>query len=254
MERELRRAVQEDQLVLHYQPVVDVRRRVVLGVESLVRWDSPELGFVPPGRFVPLAEETGLIVRIGEWIVTTACRQGSAWHREGFGDVRINVNVSVDQLRDPRFVERVVGILDETGFDPQRLALGLEITESELMENVRTTVGAIEALRRMGVAVYIDDFGTGYSSLAYLRQLPIDTLKIDASFIRDLPDDPDAVAVVKGIIALAKSLELRVIAEGVETEEQFATLRDLGCDAVQGFLFGRPTPAEEVVSLFGRLL
>ncbi|MDQ3309556.1 MAG: EAL domain-containing protein, partial [Gemmatimonadota bacterium] len=221
---------------------------------ALIRWTSSTLGNIPPSTFIPVAEETGLIKPIGEWIVVTAAQQGQCWHQSGFEDIRINVNVSVDQLREGNFVERVTTILRETGFDPQFLSLGLEITESELMENLQDAVNAIVQFREMGLAIYIDDFGTGYSSLSYLRQLPIDTLKIDASFIRDIPGDPDAVAVVRAIIAMAKSLELRTIAEGVETEEQFSVLQQLGCDAIQGYLFGRPAPAQDIEPLFGRKL
>ncbi|MDQ3521693.1 MAG: EAL domain-containing protein [Gemmatimonadota bacterium] len=254
LEHELRSALERNELALFYQPVVDVQRRVIIGVEALIRWTSSTLGNIPPSTFIPVAEETGLIKPIGEWIVVTAAQQGQCWHQSGFEDIRINVNVSVDQLREGNFVERVTTILRETGFDPQFLSLGLEITESELMENVQDAVNAIVQFREMGLAIYIDDFGTGYSSLSYLRQLPIDTLKIDASFIRDIPGDPDAVAVVRAIIAMAKSLELRTIAEGVETEEQFSVLQQLGCDAIQGYLFGRPAPAQDIEPLFGRTL
>ncbi|HEU5173366.1 MAG TPA: EAL domain-containing protein [Gemmatimonadaceae bacterium] len=253
IEYALRSALAQDEFVLFYQPVVDVRSRMINGVETLLRWDSAELGFVSPGTFIPVAEETSLIVPIGEWIVAGACRQGQAWHARGF-DVRISLNVSVGQLHEPDFADRVTRILTETGFDPAKLALGLEITETALMENVASVIPAIERFRAMGMMMYIDDFGTGYSSLAYLRQLPLDTLKIDTSFIRDMAHDPNAVAVVRAIIAMAKSLGLRVIAEGVETEEQFALLRDLGCDSVQGYLFGRPERPEAVEAKFGKRL
>jgi diguanylate cyclase len=252
VEHELRGALQKDELRLYYQAVVDIRQRKVLGVEALVRWDSPQLGFVSPGIFIPVAEETGLIGDIGEWILATAFEQGHRWHRAGFKDIRINVNVSVTQLREDSFAARLQQILTESGVNPGNLSLGLEITESELMENVAEMVPVINQFRKLGMAIYIDDFGTGYSSLSYLRQLPIDTLKIDTSFVRDISGDADAVAVVKAIIALARSLELRVIAEGVETEAQFSILAELGCDAVQGYLFSRPMPPEEIELLFGR--
>ncbi len=254
LEHELRRALEREELMLFYQPVVDTQRREVIGVEALIRWKSPALGNIPPSTFIPVAEETGLIKPIGEWIVVTASQQGQRWNQSGFKDIRINVNVSVDQLREEDFVKRVTVILRDSGFDPHYLSLGLEITESELMENMQDAVNAILQFREMGMVIYIDDFGTGYSSLSYLRQLPIDTLKIDASFIRDLPGDPDAVAVVRAIIAMAESLELRTIAEGVETEEQFSILKELGCNAIQGYLFGRPAPPSEIEALFGRVL
>jgi diguanylate cyclase len=248
IERELRHAVERNELVLLYQPVVDLRRREVIGVEALVRWKSQTLGDRSPAEFIPIAEEAGLIGSISEWIIRTACSQGHEWCRHGMRLIRINVNVSVPQLAESDFVERITKILGETRFDPQYLALGIEITETQLMENLEAAVGALGRFRQMGVAIYIDDFGTGYSSLSYLRQLPIDTLKIDASFVRDIPDNPDAVAVVRGIIAMAKSLDLRVIAEGVETEAQLAVLDEMGCDAIQGYLFSRPVPPEEVES------
>jgi diguanylate cyclase (GGDEF)-like protein len=254
IERELRHAIERDELTLFYQPVVDVPSRVVVGVEGLLRWQSEALGPLSPGEFIPVAEQTGLIGALGEWIVVKACEQSRLWHQVGVPRIRINVNVSVDQLRQPDFVTRLTDILRDSGTDPASLALGIEITESALMEDVEAAVAAILHFRDLGLAIYVDDFGTGYSSLSYLRQLPIDTLKIDASFIRDIPGDPDAVAVVKGIIAMAHSLELRVIAEGVETEEQFAVLKELRCDAVQGYLFSKPARAEEIEALFGRAL
>lgn len=253
IESALRSALAQHELALVYQPVVDVETRMITGVECLLRWDSAELGPVSPATFIPVAEETGLIVPIGEWIVAGAARQGQAWHAQGH-DVRISLNVSVDQLREGDFADRITRILEEVGFDPTRLALSLEITETALMENVASVIPSIERFRSMGMMMYIDDFGTGYSSLAYLRQLPLDTLKIDTSFVRDMAEDPNAVAVVSAIIAMAKSLGLRVIAEGVETEAQFASLRELGCDAVQGFLFGKPERPETVEGRFGKAL
>jgi len=250
IEKELRKALAADELTLAYQPVVDLETRRVIGVESLIRWENAELGPISPAEFIPVAEETGLISSIGEWILRTACLQGRAWHDRGFGDIHMNVNVSVRQLADDDFVDRIEQILADVGFDPRALALGIEITETELMENVASTVPSITRLREMGLDVYIDDFGTGYSSLSYLRELPIDTLKVDISFIRDLPDDADAVAIVRAIIALARGLELRVIAEGVETEGQLELLKEMGCDSVQGFIFSRPGTPEEIEPLF----
>jgi EAL domain-containing protein (putative c-di-GMP-specific phosphodiesterase class I) len=245
IERELRTAIPRGELVLLYQPVVDLWTRKVTGAEALIRWRSESLGDVPPPTFIRVAEETGLIHEIGEWVLVTACRQGREWSRRGFPRLRISVNASVKQLREPAFLERLEAILGEAGPDSPDLRLGMEITETVLMENVEDAVAVIRRLRGMGVKTYIDDFGTGYSSLSYLRDLPLDTLKIDTSFVRDIPGDEDAVAVVTGILAMAHSLELRVIAEGVETEEQFITLRNLGCEAAQGYYFSRPIPADE---------
>jgi len=254
IENELRHAIERDELVLHYQPVVDVGRGEIEGAEALIRWRSSSLGDLGPGDFIQIAEETGLITPIGEWIIESASRQARKWHQQGVRRLWLSVNVSVHQILQQDFLARVTQILDSTGFDPAFLSLGIEITETVLMENLEDAVDLLRRFRKMGMRIYIDDFGTGYSSLSYLRRLPIDALKIDASFIGDLPSDPDAVAVVKGIVAMAHSLELRVIAEGVETEEQLAVLRHLDCDAAQGFLFSRPVPAEELEALFGESL
>jgi EAL domain-containing protein (putative c-di-GMP-specific phosphodiesterase class I) len=185
---------------------------------------------------------------IGEWILGAVAKQSRRWTEQGLG-IRLNVNVSVHQLRDPDFVERAVRILEGSASEPPPLGLGIEITESELMENVLRAAGSISRLKSLGLMIYIDDFGTGYSSLSYLRTLDVDALKIDQSFIRDMPDDADAVAVVRSIIALAQSLGLLVIAEGVETEGQLAVLRELGCDSAQGYLFGRAMLAREIEEL-----
>jgi EAL domain-containing protein (putative c-di-GMP-specific phosphodiesterase class I) len=185
---------------------------------------------------------------IGEWILGGVAKQSRRWTEQGLG-IRLNVNVSVHQLRDPDFVERAVRILEGSASEPPPLCLGIEITESELMENVLRAAGSISRLKSLGLMIYIDDFGTGYSSLSYLRTLDVDALKIDQSFIRDMPDDADAVAVVRSIIALAQSLGLHVIAEGVETEGQLAVLRELGCDSAQGYLFGRAMLAREIEEL-----
>jgi diguanylate cyclase (GGDEF)-like protein len=253
VEKQLRQALEAGELTLEYQPLVALPGRRVSGVEALLRWRTPGLGEISPAEFIPIAEETGLIGIIGEWIVRTACHQGRIWHERGF-DINVNVNVSVRQLTQKGFADRVEQILAEVRFDAHALSLGLEITESELMENVEETVPAINRLREMGLNVYIDDFGTGYSSLSYLREIPIDTLKIDTSFVRDIPGDADAVAVVRGIIALARGLDLKVIAEGVETEEQLAVLEELGCDCVQGFLFSPPVPPEAIEAFFDQPL
>jgi diguanylate cyclase len=253
LEQELRAALERDELTLHYQPLVDLATREPIGMEALLRWHSPSLGDVPPAVFIPLAEEMGIMRQIGEWVLATAAREGRRLHDEGLTELRMNVNVSVSQLRDPLYVENFMRIVAETGIDLGRLGLGIEVTESELMENVEHAAAALENFREMGLWIYIDDFGTGYSSLSYLRLLPLDSLKIDRSFIRDIPAKGEAVAIVKSIVALARSLDLRVIAEGVETEQQLSTLRELGCKAGQGFLFSRPLPADELeIFLSGR--
>jgi len=246
IERELSYAVERTELALHYQPVIDLRSREIMGVEALLRWQSAKLGSLEPAEFIPIAERMGLIETLGEWILRTACRQAQAWRQGRLGQLRVNVNVSVIQLREPTFVVSVADILQATGVDARLLALGVEITESALMENVEAAIETLRRLKEMGLAVYVDDFGTGYSSLAYLRTLPIDWIKIDRSFVHDLPSDPDAVAVTRAIVALGHSLGLEVVAEGVETEGQLASLREMGCDAAQGYLFSPPTSAEEI--------
>jgi EAL domain-containing protein (putative c-di-GMP-specific phosphodiesterase class I) len=254
IEGELREAIEKQELSLNYQPVIDVGTRGVVGAEALLRWHSEALGHVSPVDFIHVAEETGLILPIGQWVIEAACEQGREWHRLGIQGLRISFNVSVNQLRQVDFVDRVIETLGGVDFDPGLLTLGLEITESLLMENLEEAAVAIRRFRQLGVRTYIDDFGIGYSSLSYLRELPIDLVKIDASFVRDLPGDEDAVAVVSGIIAMAHSLGLQVIAEGVETEGQFATLEELDCDMAQGFLFSPPVPPAEFEAALGRRL
>ncbi|HJX17620.1 MAG TPA: EAL domain-containing protein, partial [Acidiferrobacterales bacterium] len=205
---------------------------------------------VSPATFIPVAEETGLIVSIGEWVLESACRQAVRWRAAGLRGVRIAVNVSVKQLHQPDFVERVAAIRDAAGIGDDPSILALEVTESALMDSIQASVTVLDALRQQGAAIYVDDFGTGYSSLGYLQKLPVDALKIDQGFIRNLETDADSAAIVKTVIALASGLELNVIAEGVETEGQLAMLRDLGCGAVQGYLFSRPQPAEAIEKLF----
>lgn len=252
IERELRFALERRELALHYQPIVDTNERIVVGAEALLRWTNQQLGTVPPDRFIYIAEETGLIFPIGEWVFENAGRQSLEWHRRGFASPRVAVNVSVKQFRDPDYVERISQILVATDFDPAGLPLSIEITESRLMENMDQVINTLAKFKRMRIHVAIDDFGTGYSSLSYLRRLPIDAIKIDRSFINDIATNADALAVVKGIIALAHSLDLHVIAEGVETQEQLSLLHLLKCNMVQGYLFSRPGPPGEIERLLGR--
>jgi diguanylate cyclase (GGDEF)-like protein len=247
LESKLRRALERDELVVFYQPLVDTSSRELVGVEALLRWAHPELGFLLPGEFIPVAEETGLIVPIGRWVLRTACRQLLAWHRDGFPWMRLAVNVAYRQLREPGFVDDVKEILEEIGLDPH--VLELEVIESSVMPNDEDTVEALHALQAMGVGLAVDDFGTGHSVLSYLREFPLNTLKIDRSFINGVSTDRKDAAITSGVIAMAHRLELRVVAEGVETEEQLSFLSRHECDEVQGFLFARPIPAEELRQL-----
>jgi diguanylate cyclase (GGDEF)-like protein/PAS domain S-box-containing protein len=244
METDLRNALARDEFVLHYQPQVDLKSGRVIGVEALVRWNSPKLGMVSPARFIPVAEESGLIIPLGEWILHSACEQRRRWEEQGILHFPVSVNVSSLQFRDRDFDRIVARVLGETGLAPA--LLDLELTESAVMHHGEETVGLLQRLKTQGVALSIDDFGTGYSSLGYLKRFPIDRLKIDQSFIRDLMTDANDVAIVKAVIALGHSLGLRVIAEGVETADQFALLMTYDCDECQGYLIGRPVAAEEL--------
>ncbi len=250
IEGDLRNALEREEFILHYQPQVDLGTGRVLGMEALLRWQHPELGTVPPVRFIDLAEETGLIVPIGLWVLRTACRQGMEWQRAGLGQVRIAVNLSARQFYQHDLVASITGILAETGLSPDLLEL--ELTESMMMNDVEHAVIILRDLKKIGVHLSIDDFGTGYSSLAYLKRFPIDLLKIDQSFVRDITVDPDDAAIVLSIISLAHSLRLKVIAEGVETEAQLAYLQRHGCDFMQGYYFSRPVPVLECEQILRR--
>ena len=245
---ELHRALERDELVLHYQPQVDLHTRTMVGLEALVRWRHPTRGLLLPGEFIPLAEDSGLIVPLGGWVVSEACRQTAAWHAQrtaaGQDDARLNisVNVSAQQIADPAFPRQVASALEESALDPDRL--WLEITESTLMGNSDLTIATLTSLRDLGLHLEIDDFGTGYSSLSYLKRLPIETLKVDRSFIDELDSNQEDVAIVRTIIALGESLGLSVLAEGVERQSQAEQLQKLNCYLAQGFLFGRPLPAD----------
>jgi EAL domain-containing protein (putative c-di-GMP-specific phosphodiesterase class I) len=248
LESDLRRAIERNELVLHYQPRIDIASGAVTGVEALVRWEHPERGLVPPGKFIPLAEETGLIGPIGARVLEAACRQRRAWERAGLPAFRVAVNLSPRQFASGDLLESVAKTLRETGCNPAWL--DLEITEGMVMRDPENAVAVIQRLKDMGIHVAIDDFGTGYSSLAYLKRFPLDSLKVDRSFVMDIPGDPGDVAITTAIIAMAHSLGLRVIAEGVETREQFDFLRAQGCDEMQGYYFSKPLPADEVAGLF----
>ncbi len=241
LESSLRRALTREEFLLHYQPQIDVASGRITGVEALLRWQHPELGLVLPNDFVPLLEETGLIVPVGEWVLRAAAQQACAWAAAGFDDLVIGVNISGRQFNTASFPQTVSRILGETGACGTNLEF--EITESVVMHDSPESLARLEALHGLGVRLAIDDFGTGYSSLSYLKRFPIDTLKIDGSFVRDVTHDPDDAAIVTAIVAMAKGLRLRVVAEGVETAEQFEFLRARGCDGLQGFLINRALPA-----------
>jgi diguanylate cyclase (GGDEF)-like protein len=240
LETALRRAIERNELVLHYQPQVDLNTGAIIGFEALIRWQHPELGLVYPGKFIGLAEETGLIVPMGEWVLREACRQNRAWQDAGLPKVPVAVNLSAKQfVRD--IVDKVEAILAETRLDAAWLEL--ELTESLSMDDPETTIGILRTLNKMGVCLSIDDFGTGYSNLNYLKRFPIDKLKLDQSFVRELISDPDDLAISRAVIAMAHTLRLKIIAEGVETEGQRCLLTQNGCDEMQGYLFSRPVDA-----------
>jgi diguanylate cyclase (GGDEF)-like protein/PAS domain S-box-containing protein len=247
LENDLRLAVDRNEFLLHYQPQVELATGRIIGVEALLRWLHPQRGLVPPGAFIATAEETGLILPIGEWALRTACLQARAWQEAGGPPLRIAVNISGKQLNGADIVGVVHRILTETGCDPSRL--GLEITESAVMADPRDTIRVIRALHELGLEVTLDDFGTGYSSMAYLKRFALDRLKIDATFIRGTPEDKDNVAIVQATIALARQFRLRVTAEGVETKAQRAFLLANDCDAIQGFLISAPLPGQDIGAL-----
>jgi diguanylate cyclase (GGDEF)-like protein/PAS domain S-box-containing protein len=241
MQAMLRRALERDEFVLYYQPRVDVQTNRIVGAEALIRWNSPELGFVSPEEFIPIAEEIGLIVPIGEWVLKTACAQNRAWQDTGHAPLLMSVNLSARQFREKNLAETIVEVLDASGL--QARYLDLEITESLIMSHANSTVVLLQKLHHLGVGLSIDDFGTGYSSLAYLKRFPVQSIKIDQSFVRDLTTDADDAAIVAAVVAMAKSLKLKLIAEGVETKEQLDYLTTLHCDEYQGYYFSRPVPA-----------
>ena len=237
LENALRQGINEQQFYLEYQPKMNMSTNELIGMEALVRWKHPDLGIIPPGKFIPLAEETGLIVPLGEWILRESCRQSSAWQDQGYPPLHLSVNVSVRQLEDINFVDKVKTILHETGLDPKWLEF--EITES-VLASVKSTVSILKEIRNLGIHISVDDFGTGYSSLSYIKDLPIDTLKVDQSFVKDIHTNKESKEIAKAIINLAKSIGLNVIAEGIELKEHVDELSKDGYILGQGYFFSRP--------------
>ena len=250
MRNGLRRALERDEFVLHYQPQIDLDSGRVVGAEALIRWRHPDLGMIPPGRFIPIAEDSGLIVPIGEWVMREACRQGTAWKQAGLPQMLIAVNLSSVQFKRGDVVQTVISALEASGFNPALLEL--ELTESILIGNTENVLATMQRLKLLGVKLSIDDFGTGYSSLSYLKRFDVDKLKIDQSFIRDLSTDADDAAIVRAIIQMAQSLNLKTLAEGVEDAQMLEQLRIFRCDEVQGYHFARPMPAEELARFIER--
>ncbi len=247
LDSRMRRALVQGEFVVHYQPQIDIATGAMVGCEALVRWQDPERGLISPARFIPLAEETGLIMPLGEWVLRTACAQAKAWTQPGQPPLTMSVNLSGRQLLQSQIVQQVANILSETGLSASQLKL--ELTESTIMGRGEEAVALLGDLRALGLRLAIDDFGTGYSSLAYLKRFPIDELKIDQSFVRDIPRDTNDMEIAATIIAMARNLKLSVIAEGVETQEQLAFLTQQGCHSYQGYLYSRPVPAEEFTRL-----
>lgn len=254
METALRQGLEREEFVLHYQPKVEIASGRIIGCEALVRWIHPDLGLVCPDRFIPLAEETGVIIPLGNWVLEEACRQGAAWRQEGMEQLKISVNLSARQFLQPDLVALVQRALDASGLDSRHLEL--ELTESMIMQDPEGAARMLKQLRDLGISLSLDDFGTGYSSLNYLRRFPVDNLKIDRSFITDVATDESAGAVAGSVVSIAHSLGMIAVAEGVESREQLDFLTNCRCDAMQGYLFSKPLAAEECAALLksGRTL
>ena len=250
IESHLGRALEQNEFSVQYQPQVSLKTGRIGGAEALLRWWNPELGTVTPGQFIPLAEDTGLIVPIGRWILRAACEQNMNWQREGLPPIVMAVNLSPRQFKDANLLDDISDILAETGMAPGLLEL--EITESVIMHDASRAADRVEAIKQLGVRLAIDDFGTGYSSLSQLKRFPIDTLKVDRSFVRDLPANAEDKAITEAIISLAKTLGVAVVAEGVETAEQCEFLRARGCDDMQGFYFSKPCHPDAFAALLAR--
>jgi diguanylate cyclase (GGDEF)-like protein/PAS domain S-box-containing protein len=250
LERFLRHALEQDEFRVYYQPKIDLVSGCVTGMEALLRWVHPAMGMISPVKFIPLAEETGLIVPIGAWVLKAACEQNKRWADQGLPPLRVAVNLSARQFAQDDLHATILNVLEETGLPPELLEL--EITESVTMDNPEHAAALLRKLKALGIRLAIDDFGTGYSSLSYLKRFPIDNVKIDRSFIKDIPHDEDDVAITQAVIAMAHSLNLKVIAEGVESEEHVNFLREHGCEQAQGYLFGAPMSADDFTDLITR--
>ncbi len=251
LEHDLKEAVARGQFKLHYQPLVDIKSGSIIGTEALVRWEHPERGLLSPNEFIPVAEETGLIVPLGKWVLAEACRQACAWRSEFATPLKMNVNLSVRQFQHSDLVEDVAEVLRQTGLEPA--CLSLEITESVAIVEPERTAAMLRELRELGLRLAIDDFGTGHSSLTYLiRRFRMDILKIDRSFIGEIANDPEYKTIVSGIVGIARSLNLEVVAEGIETAEQYELLQSMGCDTGQGYFFSRPLPGEALSALLSK--
>ena len=242
----LRRGLEAGQFVLYYQPQIEIASGKLIGAEALIRWKHPDLGLVSPGRFIPVAEETGLIVEIGDWVLREACREAAKWRQIGFSEPLVAVNLSALQFKRGDIEQSVTSALETSGLEPHRLEL--ELTESILIHDMDNVLATVKRLKLMGVKLSIDDFGTGYSSLSYLKRFEVDKLKIDQSFVRDLATDPEDAAIVRAIIQMGHSLGLRTIAEGVETQQVLDHLRLYHCDEAQGYFYARPMPAEDFMT------
>ena len=248
LENSLRRAIEHDELVLFYQPIVDPETRTTVGHEALIRWQHPERGLLSPAHFISAAEASGLIVPIGSWVLRTACKQARAWQKRFDSSLYVSVNLSARQFQQPTLVDEIAHALEDSGLRPE--SLELEITESNAMQNAENTIYTLRELKALGVRIAMDDFGTGYSSLNYLKRFPIDTLKLDRSFVKDVVTDESDAAIVSAVILMAHSLKLRVVAEGVETEEQLTFLEQHSCDRIQGYLFSAPRSVDDIEAQF----
>ena len=238
LESSLRLALDRGEFVLHYQPKWNTQTGAITGVEALLRWQHPQRGLIGPGAFLDTLEDCGLILQVGKWILQDACRQAQAWRTEGLPPIQMSVNLSGQQITEGNLLQIITQTLAESGLDAHNLEL--ELTEGFIMQQPDEAIGLLDALREMGISIAIDDFGTGYSSLSYLKQLPVQKLKIDRSFVRDIPADPDDMAITSAIVALGHRLQMSIVAEGVETDEQLAFLISEGCEEAQGYLFSPP--------------
>jgi diguanylate cyclase (GGDEF)-like protein len=243
----LYKGLKNHEFLLYYQPQLNLKTNKIFGMEALIRWNHPELGLVSPEQFIPIAEENGLIINIGEWVIKTACEQNVAWQKQGLPPIIIAVNISPRQFQDRHLVTNISTILEETKLDPSYLEI--EITESAALEDMNFTVAVLQALKTMGVHISMDDFGTGYSSLWSLKKLPLNKLKIDQSFVKDMMNNPPDIAIITAVINMGHGLNLQVIAEGIETIEQLKFLKSINCDAIQGYYFSKPLPPEEATKL-----